>query len=562
MIRQWNRAKVLVGRLFAPITRFGLGLALLTALLAGTTGFIRAEEGGIETVVRVGQPTPDGNSTFFNITIPNALSQSRSLNDQGRVVFTALLDSGAATGLFAWQDGELTQLVRSGDPAPVVGTFANLHVSTVWQNNTGGILFLARLAGTPGGDGDNQGVYWYDGGEVKEVVRTGLPLPVESGAAWNGLGNGAAISDNGTVVLSLSFNDSQEGDNGIFRWDGNALTKVVRNGDPLPANSTITANVTAFSGNFQDLQLNNAGEIAFSNTRPADRRRIYRTTPDGLTEVAGAPGVDFRNPRLNNDGFLAFGSIQGLFTQASSDAEVQTVVSSGNPTPHEGDTFSSFVSSATGDLVLAPSGIMAFRAGVNSDAGLRICVFLTAGETITQIIRGAVLSELGGLGPEDPRGVRSGEVIAVNSAGFVAFEDSSGAIFVSDGTTTTRVGAGPIPGGSMGSPNMVRHSPFNKRGQLLFQATVSTSIPANRPALLLYTPSLPPIRLTPPAIGAGAVSFTATGTPGEAFDIQRALSPEGPWNTIGSVEIDEDGTANFEDTNPPADGAYYIMRRD
>lgn len=72
----------------------------------------------------------------------------------------------------------------------------------------------------------------------------------------------------------------------------------------------------------------------------------------------------------------------------------------------------------------------------------------------------------------------------------------------------------------------------------------------------------PPVRLTPPAIGEGTVSFTATGTPRETFDLQRALSPEGPWGTIGSVEIAQDGTGSFEDTNPPTDGAYYIMRRD
>lgn len=78
---------------------------------------------------------------------------------------------------------------------------------------------------------------------------------------------------------------------------------------------------------------------------------------------------------------------------------------------------------------------------------------------------------------------------------------------------------------------------------------------------LLGGTGAPPIRLAPPSIDAGEVGFAVTGTPGETFDIQRAVSPEGPWNTIGNVQISQEGTGNFQDANPPADGAFYRMAR-
>lgn len=70
------------------------------------------------------------------------------------------------------------------------------------------------------------------------------------------------------------------------------------------------------------------------------------------------------------------------------------------------------------------------------------------------------------------------------------------------------------------------------------------------------------IRLTPPTVGEGVVSVIAIGPPGETVEIQRAPSPTGPWARIGNVEIGQDGAGDFDDMNPPTDGAFYRLRRD
>ena len=435
-------------------------------------------DGRLDVVAHVGQATPAGETTFVNITDS---SHGRSLNEQGRVVFTANLDDGVSSGLYAWENGVTTELVRSGDPAPVAGTFLALHLGRLQQNDVGGILFWAFLDGTPRGDDDNAGIYWYQDGEIKEIVRKGDALPIDSNAEWNGFTpDSPAINNQGHVLLALQFNDSQESDAGLFLWDGNGLTKVVRNGDPVPADSTIGNTVFSQLGFGKRLQLNDSGEIAFT----ANNRAVYRGMPDALSEVA-VPTSNVEGLQLNNDGLLVFTAALGLFSQTAVGEEVQTLYERTDPAIEEGDTFSSFQ-----EVKLTQSGLMAFQAGLTTDGGFRSGLFRTDGVELTQIFRAAAISELGGL----PAGTATSYTeFTMNETGLVSIEanllgNGNNGLIISDGETSALLFEGPngIPNGR---PRFVDNSNFNAVGQLFFEATVHTVPDFGRAtAFLLYTP--------------------------------------------------------------------------
>jgi hypothetical protein len=59
-----------------------------------------------------------------------------------------------------------------------------------------------------------------------------------------------------------------------------------------------------------------------------------------------------------------------------------------------------------------------------------------------------------------------------------------------------------------------------------------------------------------------ALSFV--GTPGSTYEVQRAVSPGGPWETLSTVSVPSpsDGFSSFVDTNLPPDSAFYRLKQE
>ena len=59
------------------------------------------------------------------------------------------------------------------------------------------------------------------------------------------------------------------------------------------------------------------------------------------------------------------------------------------------------------------------------------------------------------------------------------------------------------------------------------------------------------------SVVAGGIQITFFGIPGYTYHVQRAPTPEGPWNELGTATINSLGQGTFTDTDPPQDQAYY-----
>ena len=66
-----------------------------------------------------------------------------------------------------------------------------------------------------------------------------------------------------------------------------------------------------------------------------------------------------------------------------------------------------------------------------------------------------------------------------------------------------------------------------------------------------------PAWLVLPSFQAGSWQFTFLGTPGTAYEVQRSASLPGSWTTLGAVTTGPDGSAQWMDTAPLTNGAFY-----
>jgi len=449
---------------------------------------------------------------------------TRTINDNGRVVFPSSIitpESSDGFAIFAWETGPPQELVRSGSAAPANGIF-NILTDPI-QNNAGAVLFEASLEGTTGGEADDRGVFWIKEGEIKEIVREGQTLPVTSSAAWNGFGRGALINDSDNVMLALSFDDSQESDIGFFLWDGESLTKVVRNGDPLPENSTLPPQNTVFSalGFANHFDFNNQGELTFD----AMDDTIYRGLPGAIVEVTKLQ-TSTGNLFLNHNGLLAFVDALGVYTHASGASEVVTIANRDTPAFQEGDSFASFT-----ELRLAESGAIAFKAGLNSDAGFRVGLYLAKDGEIVEIFRAIAQSEFGSLGPKDPSTFGAFSILETGQVAYEAtLRNGNNAIFVSDGNTTTRIAEGPILE-PFGRPRFPQGQNVTPSGKILLE---SPSHPIVGDSLIVYSPP-PPSSQIQTITGDGIeIVMTIRSAEGSIYQLQRRDN-ETPfnWNNVG-----------------------------
>ncbi|MBT8447601.1 MAG: hypothetical protein HKO62_01915 [Gammaproteobacteria bacterium] len=468
------------------ITILALAVGGLTAgSIAPVTA--AAAPGTFDIVVHADQQLPAEATTIVNPLLVN--DPTRALNEAGRVVFGATLSTGA-TALFSWQDGQLEELLRTPAPAPANGNFANVQLGIV-QNDSGGVAFEAALTGTSGGTADDVGVFWIENGPVQEIVREGQLLPGTSGG-WNGLGLGSPkVNDAGEVLLGLKFNDTIEADVGFFLWDGTTLSKVVRNGDPVPPNSTIFNTVYSAQGFGTFWDFNDQGELAFV----ANGNTVYRGLPGALTEAARSFGVEGFD--LNDSGLLAFSDFFGLYTNAAGSTDVVTVAARNDPAVTAGDTFFSFE-----ELKVASNGDIAFKAQVAVDSGgNRAALFLATGGGIIEIFRTPLFADV------PAGGITTFDDFTVNALGQVIFEVNlkglgNRGIVISDGSTLQLIAEGPVLT-DFGGPRFVPGVVANDLGQVLIESTGHPipNVAGGKNALLLYTPAVTPERVPMPPIG-------------------------------------------------------------
>ncbi len=517
-----------------PIAQFRTLICLYSLVLIPIT---LADNGSFAIVAHSSQQISENLSLGGGLTASGNIS---SINDVGRVVFPSSIitpESTTGSALFSWEAGELQELVRTGSAAPSNGTFNFLNDPI--QNNTGAVVFGSSLEATTGGDTDNTGVFWIKDNEIKEILRKGQALPVTSSAPSNGFGRGVFINDSDQVLLALNFDDSQETDIGLFLWDGTGLTKVIRNGDPLPENSSLPANNTVFSalGFANNIDFNNQGEVTFD----AMDDTIYRGLPGAIVEVTKLQSRT-GNLFLNDSGLLAFVDALGVYTNASDSTDVVTIADRNTPAFQEGDSFSSFT-----EIRLAQSGAIAFKAGLNSDAGFRVGLYLAKDGEIVEIFRAITQSEFGTLGPKDPSTFTE---FAITETGQVVYEASlrngNNAIFISDGTTTTRIAQGPILE-PFGRPRFPQGQNVTPTGQILLESPIHPAVGAQRhDSLVVYSPPPPSSQIQSVSVNDGEIVLTVRSATGSTYQLQiRNNASPFSWSNLDTPKVGTGATLEF-----------------
>ena len=209
--------------------------------------------------VHEGDASPDGNGLFGEVSVANV-----KINDTGSFVFNASL-TGTIGGedddraIFLCDGVNTTTIVRDGDPAPDGnGVFADVFLREL--SSSGQIMFDARLADANGAVALGKGIYRYDDGSITALVRPGDTLPGSGETVVNaGI---VAANDQGQVLFSAEFSDEYYG---LFFFDESlGIIKVVGDNDAFLDSNIVDWNYAwATLGSDEHSGFNNLGQFSY-----------------------------------------------------------------------------------------------------------------------------------------------------------------------------------------------------------------------------------------------------------------------------------------------------------
>lgn len=277
-------------------------------------------------IARLGDPAPGVPGFEFQ----NFRGQGVS-SGAGNVAFAATIRRETAPGVFEfktgawlWRAGTLSLVALQGDPVPggnpgdVLGHFFPAPAqenSTVFLNvnDLGRVAWRGFVAG-PGVTAGNDTALFVAGPtypSLQMAAREGAQVP---GAAPGQVFGGFAfrplpLNDAGEILFFAAESGPEGSKQGLWSGLPNALSPVVKTGDPAPTGGTFSFSTTN-QGAF-----NNMGVVAvqLSSTLNATRG-IWTATPDGLggydlQQIASQGSAEFislSDPKINDAGQVVF----------------------------------------------------------------------------------------------------------------------------------------------------------------------------------------------------------------------------------------------------------------
>jgi hypothetical protein len=267
-------------------------MSFLTTLADNRTALWFWHAGVFTQVARTGvsdpaQGGPGGGVSFVAFRGEN--QRVTNLNERGDVAFQASVSNGDQ-GIWLWSrdpqtgSGFLTQVARSGDPAPGTAlSFAaagaictNSDTNPCFRfpvlNNKGEIAFQAKLT-----DGSS-GIWAWDGNLLTLVAHTGVIDPAQGGPGGSSpfsvfgenLDSSPVANGQSEVLFEATLADGRKG---IWAWNGGVPVLVARTGDPLTValgdNRVISGLFLQASAGEEDGRrsgFNNAAEATFRAT--------------------------------------------------------------------------------------------------------------------------------------------------------------------------------------------------------------------------------------------------------------------------------------------------------
>jgi hypothetical protein len=437
-----------------------IGISLL--LVAGLTGTeprgAQAKPSGyaFTPIAFLDAPAPGGGHFTFDF-------EPYGINNRGEVAFVADVTTGGE-GVFVGRLGQLTQIARSGQPAPGGGTFGSADLGRLALNEGGDVAFVFALEPSTL-LGLNSGLYRFSHshGTLSAVVVPNV-TPAPGGGTFAGVFANTSLNNRGDVVFTgvvtgadidpTTPPGSMGLGTGVFRADKHgSIFSVVRPGDPAPGGGTFDA---FFNG-----WINDGGDLAFG------------------AHVAGEECIDIGSP---------FVCGESLYLKKAGTGALRSIAHQGDPAPGGGFyrlAFGAVVNSRgdvafIGDVTPAPGtgdalGVFLFSKGTTI-AVARPGDSMPGGGTLVRASDQVANYHLNNRGDVSFSGMLDTDVNGdgINDTGLYVFSRGSLSLVARTGTV--------IPGlGTIAYLGLAPFLPFpaatgainNERGQVLFFATLS-----------------------------------------------------------------------------------------
>jgi hypothetical protein len=259
---------------------------------AGGKGIFTSKDGNLTTIV-------DTSGKFSGL-------RNQTINNNGTVVFTGIIDGGNNSGVFTGSGGTLNTIADRNGPLAGFGAFPQI-------NNNGTVAFFATLdvggqgiftskdgnlttiADSTGNFSEFLGSGFNDNDTVlfRALLRTGgqalltskdgkLTTIADSSGPFSTFSQGA-INNNGNLAFFARL-DQDPNNYGLFTGPDPVANKVIATGDAF-LGSTVT------DLGFSRQGLNNSGQIAFGVVLADGRQAIFRADPQSVPEPASVLGL-------------------------------------------------------------------------------------------------------------------------------------------------------------------------------------------------------------------------------------------------------------------------------
>jgi hypothetical protein len=278
-------------------------LAVRVITVLASLVLIGPAEAAIKPLVVTNLNLPDGNGKFLIFSVTNATAPV--LNNAGQVVFWASLQNTSLgtlddTGIYMYDDGVLKKIVRENDAAPGGANFEILS-DVPSLNESGFVAFNSTLRNAVNGF-NHLGSYLHNGSELVKIIRRGESIP--DGPGEIGSSTNTTVNDVGHLRLKTTLVNTPLGNDflGLYLHNGSGLVKLVRIGEAVPEGNGQFDDFPSF---FQGY--NNSDQVAFQATLrntsggSNDNTGIYLHNGTSLVNLAraGADAPDGNGQFLN-----------------------------------------------------------------------------------------------------------------------------------------------------------------------------------------------------------------------------------------------------------------------
>ncbi len=259
-----------------------VGIALLAVVVGGPSPNALADPQGFAftPLVFLGDPAPGG-GTFFGVF------DSNMINNRGDVLFGSNLTSEADFGVFLLRKGVISEIARTGEPAPGGGVFVSPgDLAPLSLNDEGDAGFAFLLSPFTFPAGVNAGVYRFSSatGTVTPVVIPGV-TPAPGGGVFAGSHFGVSLNNRGDLVFpgivptdkGIHLPDEPYVGLGVGLFKANKkgqISSVVSPGDPAPGGGTFDFAAIPW--------INDGGDVAFAGHVAGEECRAEGFPPQAI----------------------------------------------------------------------------------------------------------------------------------------------------------------------------------------------------------------------------------------------------------------------------------------